>query len=152
MFLHLVAMIITAILMPLVLYWFLESNVEALQQRAMRDQAESIADHLTTGSEGGWSLDLSTPICDRALFHLDNAYYIPAVHFTGRVGKTNVTSHTAFRGFGGPQGMMVIEEMLDRVARRVASPSAAAYAFPAQSTATLFSPRFLAFAASPSMK
>ena len=70
-------------------------------------------------SDGGWSLDLSTAICDRALFHLDNSYYIPAVHFSGRVAKTNVTSHTAFRGFGGPQGMIVIEEIMDRVARRL---------------------------------
>jgi xanthine dehydrogenase molybdopterin binding subunit/xanthine dehydrogenase small subunit len=70
-------------------------------------------------SDGGWSLDLSQPILDRALFHLDNAYYIPAVHFSGRVARTNVTSHTAFRGFGGPQGMMVIEEIIDRVARRL---------------------------------
>mgnify|MGYP001555139676 CR=1 FL=1 len=70
-------------------------------------------------SDGGWSLDLSTAICDRALFHLDNAYYIPAVAFSGRVGRTNVTSHTAFRGFGGPQGIIVIEEIMDRVARRL---------------------------------
>ena len=73
-------------------------------------------------SDGGWSLDLSTAINDRALFHLDNAYYIPAVHFSGRVAKTNVTSHTAFRGFGGPQGMIVIEEIMDRVARRLGLP------------------------------
>jgi xanthine dehydrogenase molybdopterin binding subunit/xanthine dehydrogenase small subunit len=73
-------------------------------------------------SDGGWSLDLSTAINDRALFHLDNAYYIPAVDFRGRVAKTNVTSHTAFRGFGGPQGMMVIEEIMDRVARRLGLP------------------------------
>ncbi len=73
-------------------------------------------------SDGGWSLDLSTAINDRALFHLDNAYYIPAVHFSGRVAKTNVTSHTAFRGFGGPQGIMVIEEVMDRVARRLGLP------------------------------
>jgi xanthine dehydrogenase molybdopterin binding subunit/xanthine dehydrogenase small subunit len=73
-------------------------------------------------SDGGWSLDLSTAINDRALFHLDNAYYIPAVHFSGRVAKTNVTSHTAFRGFGGPQGMLVIEEIVDRIARRLGLP------------------------------
>ncbi len=73
-------------------------------------------------SDGGWSLDLSTPINDRALFHLDNAYYIPAVHVSGRVAKTNVTSHTAFRGFGGPQGMIVIEEIVDRIARRLGLP------------------------------
>ncbi|HEX2860200.1 MAG TPA: xanthine dehydrogenase molybdopterin binding subunit, partial [Lacunisphaera sp.] len=69
-------------------------------------------------SDGGWSLDLSLPIADRALFHLDNAYYLPAVDFRSRVAKTNVTSHTAFRGFGGPQGMLIIEEIMDRVARR----------------------------------
>jgi xanthine dehydrogenase molybdopterin binding subunit/xanthine dehydrogenase small subunit len=70
-------------------------------------------------ADGGWALDLSESICDRGLFHLDNAYYIPSVEFSGRVAKTNVTSHTAFRGFGGPQGMLVIEDILDRIARRV---------------------------------
>ena len=68
-------------------------------------------------SDGGWALDLSESICDRALFHLDNAYYLPAVDFSGRVARTNTVSNTAFRGFGGPQGMVVIEEILDRVAR-----------------------------------
>ncbi|MEY2563152.1 MAG: xanthine dehydrogenase large subunit [Verrucomicrobiota bacterium] len=68
-------------------------------------------------SNGGWSLDLSRAITDRALFHLDNAYYIPNVEFSGRVAKTNLASNTAFRGFGGPQGMIVIEEILDRIAR-----------------------------------
>ena len=67
-------------------------------------------------SDGGWSLDLSLPVTDRALFHLDNAYHIPHVLFRGQVAKTNVTSHTAFRGFGGPQGMLVIEEILARIA------------------------------------
>ena len=57
------------------------------------------------------------PITDRALFHLDNAYYIPHVEFSGRVAKTNLASNTAFRGFGGPQGMLVIEEIIDRIAR-----------------------------------
>ena len=70
-------------------------------------------------SNAGWSLDLSRAITDRALFHLDNAYYIPSVQFRGQVAKTNVSSNTAFRGFGGPQGMLVIEEILDRVARRL---------------------------------
>ncbi len=70
-------------------------------------------------SNGGWSLDLSQAILDRALFHLDNAYYLPAARFSGRVAKTNLASNTAFRGFGGPQGMLVIEEVMDRVARRL---------------------------------
>ncbi|MFO0603997.1 MAG: xanthine dehydrogenase molybdopterin binding subunit [Polyangiales bacterium] len=68
-------------------------------------------------SDGGWALDLSESINDRALFHIDNTYYLPAVDVFGRVAKTNVVSHTAFRGFGGPQGMVVIEDALDRVAR-----------------------------------
>jgi xanthine dehydrogenase molybdopterin binding subunit len=69
-------------------------------------------------SNGGWSLDLSESICDRALFHIDNAYYIPSVEVTGRVCKTHSVSNTAFRGFGGPQGMLVIEDVMDRIARR----------------------------------
>ena len=70
-------------------------------------------------SDGGWSLDLSQPVLDRALFHLDNSYYIPAVRFTGLIARTNVASNTAFRGFGGPQGMLVMEEIVDRISRRL---------------------------------
>ena len=70
-------------------------------------------------SNAGWSLDLSMPVTDRAMFHLDNAYYIPHVEFSGQAMKTNVASNTAFRGFGGPQGMLVIEEIIDRIARRL---------------------------------
>lgn len=73
--------------------------------------------HMT--SDGGWSLDLSIAVTDRSLFHLDNAYYLPNVEFSGQVAKTNLASNTAFRGFGGPQGMLVIEEIIDRVARRL---------------------------------
>ncbi len=78
-----------------------------------------LASEVDLVSDGGWSMDLSQAICDRALFHLDNAYYIPAVKFTGRIAKTNVTSHTAFRGFGGPQGMLVVEEIVARIAGRL---------------------------------
>ena len=70
-------------------------------------------------SNGGWTLDLSMPVTDRAVFHLDNAYFIPTVEFSGQVAKTNLASNTAFRGFGGPQGMLVIEEIIDRIARRL---------------------------------
>lgn len=83
------------------------------------DSGRFLAAKIALVSDGGWSLDLSQPVNDRALFHLDNAYYIPAVDFTGRIAKTNVTSHTAFRGFGGPQGMLAIEEILARVAREL---------------------------------
>ena len=81
------------------------------------DDGMLLAAKIDLFSNGGWSLDLSRAITDRALFHLDNAYYIPNVEFSGRVVKTNLASNTAFRGFGGPQGMLVIEEILDRIAR-----------------------------------
>jgi xanthine dehydrogenase molybdopterin binding subunit len=81
------------------------------------EQGMLLATKVDMFSNGGWSLDLSRAITDRALFHLDNAYYIPSVEFSGRVAKTNLASNTAFRGFGGPQGMLVIEEIIDRVAR-----------------------------------
>ncbi len=70
-------------------------------------------------SNGGWSMDLSQAVTDRALFHFDNCYYIPHVELQGRVAKTNLVSNTAFRGFGGPQGMLIIEEIIARVARRL---------------------------------
>ena len=66
--------------------------------------------------DGGWSLDLSGPILDRALFHLDNAYYIEHLRFEGAIARTNTPSNTAFRGFGGPQGMLVVEDAINRYA------------------------------------
>ncbi|HEY1120525.1 MAG TPA: molybdopterin cofactor-binding domain-containing protein, partial [Haloferula sp.] len=74
-------------------------------------------------SDGGWSLDLSQPVTDRAIFHLDNAYYIPHERFEGRVAKTHTVSNTAFRGFGGPQGMLVIEEIIGRIALKLGLPA-----------------------------
>jgi xanthine dehydrogenase large subunit len=70
-------------------------------------------------SDGGWSLDLSEPVLSRAMFHCDNAYLLPAVEVTGLICLTHKTSQTAFRGFGGPQGMLVIEEIMDRAARQL---------------------------------
>ncbi|MDO5739663.1 MAG: xanthine dehydrogenase molybdopterin binding subunit [Ornithinimicrobium sp.] len=70
----------------------------------------------TLTSDGGWSLDLSEPVLGRALCHIDNAYWIPNIKVVGRISKTNKTSQTAFRGFGGPQGMLVFEDILGRCA------------------------------------
>jgi xanthine dehydrogenase large subunit len=71
---------------------------------------------VTLTSDGGWSLDLSEPVLARALCHVDNAYWIPHVRAHGRIARTHKTSQTAFRGFGGPQGMLVIEDVLGRCA------------------------------------
>ncbi len=70
----------------------------------------------TLTADGGWSLDLSEPVLARALCHTDNAYWLPHVRLTGRIAQTHKTSSTAFRGFGGPQGMLVIEDILGRCA------------------------------------
>ncbi|MEO8481469.1 MAG: xanthine dehydrogenase molybdopterin binding subunit, partial [Acidobacteriota bacterium] len=73
-------------------------------------------------SDGGWSLDLSEPVLWRSMFHCDNAYHVPNLEVIGRVCRTHKTSQTAFRGFGGPQGMLAIEEILSRVAARLGMP------------------------------
>jgi xanthine dehydrogenase large subunit len=64
----------------------------------------------------GFSSDLSGPVTDRTLFHCDNAYYLPAVHARSAPFYTNTVSNTAFRGFGGPQGMVGAERVIDEVA------------------------------------
>jgi xanthine dehydrogenase large subunit len=64
----------------------------------------------------GMSADLSLAICDRAMFHSDNAYYLPNVTIVSHRCKTNTVSNTAFRGFGGPQGMVGIERVMDEIA------------------------------------
>ncbi len=68
-------------------------------------------------SDGGAATDLSFAILERAMFHVDNSYFIPNLSVEGRVWKTNLPSNTAFRGFGGPQGMAAIETIIDRIAR-----------------------------------
>jgi xanthine dehydrogenase large subunit len=65
----------------------------------------------------GWSADLSGPVADRAVFHADNAYFLGDVEIVSYRCKTNIQSHTAFRGFGGPQGMIVTEALLGDIAR-----------------------------------
>lgn len=68
-------------------------------------------------SNAGNSLDLSHSIMDRALMSCDSVYHIPAVHARGHICRTNLPSNTAFRGFGGPQGMMTMEHVIDKIAR-----------------------------------
>ncbi len=71
----------------------------------------------TFASRCGMSADLSGPVNDRTMFHADNAYFLENVAVTSHRCKTNTVSDTAFRGFGGPQGMMAIEWVIDEIAR-----------------------------------
>lgn len=67
-------------------------------------------------SDGGAYADLSTSIMERAMLHIDNAYYIPDLRVTGQVCKTHMHPHTAFRGFGGPKGVATIEKIIEQIA------------------------------------
>ncbi|MEX0628062.1 MAG: xanthine dehydrogenase molybdopterin binding subunit, partial [Cucumibacter sp.] len=67
-------------------------------------------------ARAGWSADLSGPVTDRALFHADNCYFFPAVRLVSKPLKTNTVSNTAFRGFGGPQGMIGGERIIEEIA------------------------------------
>lgn len=64
----------------------------------------------------GFSADLSGPVTDRALFHADNAYFYPAVRLRSKPMKTNTVSNTAYRGFGGPQGLIAAERIMEEIA------------------------------------
>jgi len=75
--------------------------------------------NITVNGNCGYSPDLSDAIVDRAMFHSDNAYYLNEAKVTGNRCKLNTVSHTAFRGFGGPQGVMTIEMVMDDIARHL---------------------------------
>lgn len=70
-------------------------------------------------ANAGFSADLSPPVMTRAICHFDNAYWLPHVAMHGYCARTNTQSNTAFRGFGGPQGAIAIEFILDSIARRL---------------------------------
>ena len=72
---------------------------------------------LMLASNCGYSADLSGPVNDRAICHVDNAYFIEHLELVSHRCKTHTVSNTAFRGFGGPQGMLVIEQVIDEIAR-----------------------------------
>ncbi|KAK4166188.1 molybdopterin binding aldehyde oxidase/xanthine dehydrogenase [Cladorrhinum sp. PSN259] len=73
-------------------------------------------------NNAGWSWDLSAAVCERAMSHSDGCYLIPNFHVRGRLCKTNTMSNTAFRGFGGPQGMFIAETYMSEVADRLGMP------------------------------
>jgi xanthine dehydrogenase large subunit len=67
-------------------------------------------------SNGGFSADLSFAVLERTMLHVDNAYYVPSIEITGTICRTNLPSNTAFRGFGGPQGVAAIENIIEEIA------------------------------------
>ncbi len=75
--------------------------------------------NMTLAGLCGCSADLSQGIVDRAMFHADNAYFLNQARVTGLAPRTHTVSNTAFRGFGGPKGMVAIETILDNIARAV---------------------------------
>ncbi len=83
------------------------------------DEGHILAAEIDLISNCGHSADLSAPVMARALCHFDNAYWLPHVAMHGYCARTNTQSNTAFRGFGGPQGALAIEMILDSVARKL---------------------------------
>jgi len=81
------------------------------------DDGRILGAELTMISRAGFSADLSGPVMTRAICHFDNAYWLPDVAIHGYSGRTNTQSNTAFRGFGGPQGAIAVENILDSIAR-----------------------------------
>ena len=90
---------------------------EADWQVGFDDEGRLLALDVTLASDCGCSADLSGPVNDRAVCHIDNAYWLPDLKVRSLRCRTHTVSNTAFRGFGGPQGMFVIEEVVDAVAR-----------------------------------
>ncbi|MBC6436897.1 MAG: xanthine dehydrogenase molybdopterin binding subunit [Rhodobacteraceae bacterium] len=80
------------------------------------DEGRILAVDFVHSMRCGWSQDLSLPVADRAMLHADNAYLLPHVRITSYRLRTNTQSATAFRGFGGPQGMAGIERVMDHIA------------------------------------
>ena len=83
------------------------------------DDGRVLALDAMLAADGGLSLDLTPGVIARALTHTDNAYWIPHFRAVGYACKTNKQSNTAFRGFGGPQGVVVMEDAIDRIARHL---------------------------------
>jgi len=86
---------------------------------AFDDDGRILAVDVELHSNGGAFADLSTTLMERSMLHMDNAYYLPAVRIVGQACKMNYPPNTAFRGFGGPQGVIVIESILQRIAQQL---------------------------------
>jgi xanthine dehydrogenase molybdopterin binding subunit len=83
------------------------------------DQGHLLALEVELNADGGAATDLTMAVLERAMMHIDNAYHLPHVSIVGHARKLNLPSNTAFRGFGGPQGVAVMENIIDQIARHL---------------------------------
>ena len=88
------------------------------------DSGKLLAVKFELNADAGCTTDLSMAILERAMLHADNGYFVPNMAVTGKAYRTNLPSNTAFRGFGGPQGMAGMETVIDRIARFLKKDSA----------------------------
>jgi xanthine dehydrogenase large subunit len=91
-------------------------DLRILYRAGVDDEGRVLGLEFTHLFRCGWSQDLSLPVADRAMLHADNCYHLPHIRIESHRLKTNTCSATAFRGFGGPQGMVGIERVMDHVA------------------------------------
>lgn len=98
---------------PFIAYWKVGVN----------NDGKFVALDVDVFCNGGWTQDLSAAVCDRALSHIDGVYYFPNVDVRGRPCRTNTASNTAFRGFGGPQGLFIAECYIEEVADQLGMPA-----------------------------
>lgn len=91
-------------------------KVHYLAKVGFTNEGKVLALDLEIYNNAGNSMDLSLAVLERAMFHSDNVYEIPNMRIVGRVCFTNYPSNTAFRGFGGPQGMIIAENWIQRIA------------------------------------
>ena len=91
-------------------------DLRILYRAGLNDQGRVLGLEFTHLVRCGWAQDLSLPVADRAMLHADNCYHLPAIRIESHRLRTNTQSATAFRGFGGPQGMIGIERVMDHAA------------------------------------
>ena len=94
-------------------------DLRILYRAGVDDQGRILGLEFTHLFRCGWSQDLSLPVADRAMLHADNCYHLPDIRIESHRLKTNTQSATAFRGFGGPQGMLGVERVMDHIAHVV---------------------------------
>ena len=88
------------------------------------DEGKLLAVDFDLNADAGSSMDLSMAVLERAMMHADSSYHVPDINIMGRAWKTNLPSNTAYRGFGGPQGMAGMENLVDIIARKLGKDSA----------------------------